>query len=170
MQVEKMMSMALAAWLVVKQWSWLADDMVDDGMGWGTENRISQDKEDRIQGTVKIVEAASLGIEVLSLHVFVVFAPQIETDVVEQMVQECQQKVLDDDTWDKCEQVVSGADKYWVSVGWDLHHDEMYAGVCQVETAVLQVVHKEGEGSQQVQLLQAAEWFQGVLGKQEHVG
>lgn len=39
-----MRSMALAGWLVVKQWSWLADD----GTGWGTENRMTQDKGDRI--------------------------------------------------------------------------------------------------------------------------
>lgn len=43
-----MRSKALAGWLVVKQWSWLADDMGDDGTGWGTENRMTQDKEDRI--------------------------------------------------------------------------------------------------------------------------
>lgn len=85
------MSMALAGWLVVKQWSWLADDMGDDGMSWGTENRIFQDKGDRIQGTVNIVEWVSLGNEVRSLHLFVVFDPQ-----------DHQKEVLDDeeDLWD----------------------------------------------------------------------
>lgn len=80
------MSMALAGWLVVKQWSWLADDMGDDGMSWGTENRIFQDKGDRIQGTVNIVEWVSLGNEVRSLHLFVVFDPQ-----------DHQKEVLDDE-------------------------------------------------------------------------
>lgn len=147
MQVEEMMSMALIA----KQLSWLVGD---DGTAWGTENRNSWDKGDRIQGTVNIVEGASLGIGVLSLHVFVVSDLQIETDVVEQKVQEYQQEVPDDkgDTWDKCEQVVSDADKYWVSDGRDLCHDERYKGIYQGETVVLQVVQKEGEGSQQVQM------------------
>ncbi len=126
----------------------------DDGTAWGTETETLGIRGDRIQGTVNIVEGASLGIGVLSLPVFVVFDLQIETDVVEQKVQEYQQEVPDDegDTWDKCEQVVSDADKYWVSDGRDLCHDERYKGICQGETVVLQVVHKEGEGSQQVQM------------------
>lgn len=43
-----MRSMALAGWIVVKQWPWLADEMGDDGTGWGTWNRMNQDKGDKI--------------------------------------------------------------------------------------------------------------------------
>lgn len=125
--------------LIAKQWLWLVGD---DGTAWGTENRNSRDKGDRIQGMVNIVEGASLGIGVLYLHVFVVFDLQIETDVVEQKVQEYQQEVPDDegDSWDKSELAVSGADKYWVSDGWDRCHDDSYKGICQDENVVLQVV------------------------------
>ncbi len=66
--------------LIAKQWSWI---LGDDGAAWGTENRNSRDKGDRIQGMVNIVEGASLGIGVWSLHVFDL---QLETDVVEQKV------------------------------------------------------------------------------------
>lgn len=92
------------------------------------------------------VEWASLGIGAPSVHVFVVFDLQVKADVVVWKVQEeHQQEVLDDD---KYEQAVSGADGHWVSDGWDVRHDERYEGICQDETAELQVVHKEGEGSQ----------------------
>lgn len=88
------------------------------------------------------VEQASLGIGVPSVHVFVVSDPQVEADVAVWKVQEeYHQEVLNDD---KCEQAVSGADKHLVFDGWDACHDERYEG-----TAVPQVVHKEGEGSQQ---------------------
>lgn len=86
------------------------------------------------------VEGASLGIGVPSVHVFVVSDLQVEADVVVWKVQEeHQQEVLGNDTF---EQVVSGADGHWVSDGWDVRNDERYEGVCQVETVVLQVVHK----------------------------
>lgn len=57
---------------------------------------------------------------------FVVFEPQVEADVVEWKIEEHQQEVLDN----KCEQVVSGADKHRLSDGWDAHHDVV---VCQDE-------------------------------------
>lgn len=40
------MSMALAGWLVVKQWSWLADDMGGDGMSC-----VLRTESFRIRGT-----------------------------------------------------------------------------------------------------------------------